>query len=70
MLMRRYLFYLLALLIVTACNDEFGNDNSNQNGPMSSSAKVKFLRLQDDSTNVAGVLEISAQVPSVNSDGM
>lgn len=63
--MRRYLIYLLALLIVTACNDEFGNDNPNQNGPMSSSAKVKFLRLQDDSTNVAGVLEISAQVPSV-----
>ncbi len=65
MLMRRCLLYLLALLLVTACNDEFGNDNPKQNELMPSRAQVKFLRLQDDSTNVAGVLEINAQMPSV-----
>lgn len=63
--MRKYLFYLLALLFVTACNDEFGNNDPNHGENLPFGTNAKFLRLQDDSTNVAGVLEIKAKTPNV-----
>ena len=63
--MRKYLFYLLALFFITACNDEFGNNDLNHGEKLPFDTNAKFLRLQDDSTNVAGMLEITAKTPSV-----
>lgn len=63
--MRKYLFYLLALFFITACNNEFGNNNPNYGENLPFGTNAKFLRLQDDSTNIAGMLEITAKTPSV-----
>lgn len=62
--MKKFLFYLLALLTVTACNDDFGNE-SPEPGSGVFGTSTKFLKLQDDNTKVAGVLEIAANAPSV-----
>lgn len=63
--MRKYLVYLMAMFFVTACNDEFGNNDPNHSENATFSTNAKFLRLQDNSTNVAGTLEITAKTPSV-----
>lgn len=63
--MRKYLVYFLAMLFVTACNDDFGNNEPDHYVNATFGTNAKFLRLQDDSTNVAGILEITARTPSV-----
>ena len=50
---------------MTACNEELDNDKSVQSSQILFSTSAKFLKLQDDSTKVAGVLEIMAPTPSV-----
>lgn len=64
--MRKYLIYLLALFAVTACSDydEYRHDAS-QSGKLEFGTSAGFLRLQDDSTRIAGTLEITANTPSV-----
>ncbi len=64
--MRKYLIYLLALFAVTACSDydEYGHDAS-QSGRLEFGTSAGFLKLQDDSTRIAGTLEITANTPSV-----
>lgn len=61
-----YLFALFALLVVTACSDENRNDIPDSGGKSSNlTASADFIRLSDDSTNVAGVLLINACTPKV-----
>lgn len=62
--MKKCLLYLLALLVVTACNEDFGSDTPEAGNKMFGTS-TKFLKLQDDSTKVAGILEITANAPSV-----
>lgn len=64
--MRKYFIYLLALFAITACSeyDEYGNDVGHSGKPEFGTS-VAFLKLQDDSTHIAGTLEITANAPSV-----
>lgn len=64
--MRKYFIYLLALLAITACSeyDEYGND-AGRSGKLEFGTNAAFLKLQDDSTRIAGMLEITAEAPSV-----
>lgn len=64
--MRKYFIYLLALFAITACSeyDEYGNDVG-RSGKLEFGTNTDFLKLQDDSTHVAGMLEITANAPSV-----
>lgn len=64
--MRKSLFYcLLALLAFTACSEEFEGNNPNRTGDEEFNPNVAFLRLQDDSTDVAGMLDITTRSSSV-----
>ena len=64
--MRKYFVYLLALFAITACSeyDEYGND-AGHSGKLEFGTNAAFLKLQDDSTRIAGMLEITANAPSV-----
>lgn len=57
--MRKYLFYLLTLLALVACSEDFegGTPAQNQSSAMDFNSEIPYLRLQDDSTNLAGVVE-------------
>lgn len=63
--MKKYLFYLLALFVVAACSDDNLGGDSRENGSKMFGTSAKFLKLQDDSTKVAGILEVTANAPSV-----
>lgn len=64
--MRKYFIYLLALFAITACSDydEYGH-NATQKGSFKFGTSADLLKLQDDSTSIAGTLEITANSPSV-----
>lgn len=64
--MRKYFIYLLALFAITACSDydEYGHDAS-QNGNLKFGTSADLLKLHDDSTSIAGILEVTANSPSV-----
>lgn len=64
--MRKFFIYLLALFAVTACSDydEYGHD-AIQGGKLEFGTSAGFLKLQDDSTRIAGTLEITASTPCV-----
>lgn len=61
------LFYLLSLLAFFACSDEDGTNVPNPpSGNGSFATSIPFVRLQNDSTKMAGTLEITAPTSEVN----
>ncbi len=66
MLMKTYLIYLLlALLTFTACSEDYEGSSSIQINEKEFEPNVSFLRLQDDSTDVAGILNIATNSQNV-----
>lgn len=60
MLMRAHFIYLLlALLAFTACSEDYEESPTVQINEKGFEPNVSFLRLQDDSTDVAGILNIA-----------
>lgn len=65
--MRKVIYYLLALLVISACSDEERNsilESRGMNGVLGTSAD--FIRLSDDSTKLAGVLRINASTSEID----
>lgn len=58
--MKKYLFYLLSLLTLVACSKDFEGATPEQSSVMDFDPTVSFLKLQDDSTNIAGTVDIEA----------
>lgn len=61
---KSFLLYFLFLLTLSACNEQYESDVRRAQGHIS--ANVGYLKLSDDSTAIAGRLDVFSNAPEVN----